>query len=353
VRAAVYSRASLGGVALAEVPRPTLAAAGEAAGACVVCRVHAAGVNPVDAKFLYGDKLPAACLPVVQRVIEGSICGIDFSGVVTEAAEGCGFGAGDRVFGTIPPLAGTFAEYVCAPVHSIARMPDTLGFAEASALPLVGLTAVQVCDDNALLPGQHVLVLGASGGTGHVGVQIAKIRGATVTALCGQRNTEYVRGLGADRVVAYDDGDCIARFADIVREQGPFDLVFDTVSSHDPRDAGFDYERRIRGARVPLVSARGRYVFIGGQVGDWVRAHVKRFFGIDLFPRGRELFWVRFPHSATQLAELARFWAAQRLRVTVAAALPFTAAGVREAFDAQMSRRAVGKLVIDVAGTSG
>ncbi len=350
MKAIVYARDCPAGVKMVERPRPALdGAAAEAPGRpYVVCRVYGGGVNPVDAKFLYGDKLPHAFLPLVQRKIEAHVCGIDFSGVVVEAPAGRQYAVGDRVFGTIPPLAGTFAEYVRAPLDSIALLPENLSFAEGCVVPLVGLTALQAFQDNRLAAGQHVLVLGASGGTGHVAVQVAKIKGACVTALCGQRNADFVRSLGADQVITYDADDFMASFAAVVRACGPFDLVFDSVSSHDPRDARFAYERRIRRARPRLLREDGMYIFIGGRVDDWVRAHARRFLGVNLFAKGRELFWVRFPNSASDLAALARFCAAGQLKVTLAHTLPFTEAGVREAFRLQMSRRIVGKIAIQI-----
>jgi NADPH:quinone reductase-like Zn-dependent oxidoreductase len=114
-------------------------------------------------------------------VIAAHICGIDFNGVVTKAPAGCAFAVGERVFGVVPPLGGTWAEYVRVPTDCIARMPEALSFMEASALPLVGLTALQAFEDNHLAAGQHVLVLGASGGAGQCAVQIAKSKGAAVT----------------------------------------------------------------------------------------------------------------------------------------------------------------------------
>lgn len=312
----------------------------------VLCRVHAAGVNPVDAKFLYGDKAPAFLLPQVLKKIEGSVCGIDFSGVVEEAEAGSGFSVGDRVFGTVPPLGGTFAEVIRVPTDSLARMPENLDFAQACVIPLVGLTALQAFQDNRLQPGQHVLILGASGGTGHVAVQIAKAMGAIVTAVCGRRNREFVKSLGADETLSYDTDDLDSHLIRVTREHGKFHLVFDTVSSHDPRDSSFAYETRIRRSRPALMDPQGRYIFIGGQVGDWIRAHCKRFLHVDLFAPGRELFWVRFPNSRAQLETLRELCGAGKLAVSLTHTLPLTLDGVREAFALQMSRRTTGKIAL-------
>ncbi|CAF0925823.1 unnamed protein product [Adineta steineri] len=313
----------------------------------VLCRVYCGGVNPVDAKFLYGDKLPHFCLPLVKWFVEDRICGIDFSGIVIEAPPNCGYTAGDAVFGTIPPFCGSFAEYVRAPTDFISHKPNNISFAEACALPLVGLTVLQAFEDNNLMAGQHVLVLGASGGTGYCAVQIAKSKGARVTAVASSRNAAFVKSLGADEVLLYDRSVNIFEDLHHIRSlHGPFDLVFDSVSSHDPRDASFAYETRIRNAKPKLVT--GMYILIGGIFTDWVLAHIKRFFGIDWFTMGRQLFWVRFPDSTKRLESLRQFCENNQLKVTIANRVPFTEEGIQEAFRLQMSRRTVGKIVIEI-----
>ncbi|UJR18633.1 hypothetical protein I4U23_005541 [Adineta vaga] len=391
MKAALYSKNSTDGIRLATVPRPTLSSTvydststtivrfvlfkiinsvfvcigylmcllrwlipsipgpyGEVADRqWVLCRVHCGGVNPVDAKFLYGDKLPHFCLPLVKWFVEDRICGIDFSGVVIEAPSGCGYTAGDAVFGTIPPFCGSFAEYVRAPTDFISHKPKNMSFAEACTIPLAGLTVLQAFEDNNLTDGQHVLVLGASGGTGYCAVQIAKIKKARVTAVAGSRNAEFVKNLGADEVLFYDYSVDILKDLHAARSiYGPFNLVFDSVSSHDPQDSNFAYETRIRNSKPKLLT--GMYILIGGVVTDWILAHMKRFFGIDCFTKGRQLFWVRFPNSAKRLELLRQFCEANQLKVTIANRLPFTEDGIREAFRLQMTRRTVGKIVIEI-----
>jgi NADPH:quinone reductase-like Zn-dependent oxidoreductase len=197
------------------------------------------------------------------------------------------------------------------------------------------------------MAGQHVLVLGASGGTGNVAVQIAKIKGARVTAVCGSRNADFVKVLGADEVIFYDRSeDFLEDLRGAISRHGLFDLVFDSVSSHDPRDASFAYESRICNANPKMVT--GMYIFIGGLVTDWALAHIKRFFGVDCFSKGRQLFWVRFPDSAKRLESLCQFCEASQLKVTIANRMPFTEQGLQEAFRLQMSRRTVGKIVIEM-----
>eukprot|EP00759_Apiculatamorpha_spiralis_P048516 PhF_6_TR43684/c0_g1_i1/m.67137 len=324
----------------------------------ILCRVLYAGVNPVDAKFLYGDKLPHFCLPLVQWFVRGRICGIDFSGEVVEVPPSCTqFRVGDRVFGTMPPFNGTFCEYVRVPSDFITHAPKTISPAEASVVPLVGLTTLQCFTDNNVKAGQHVLVLGASGGTGHFAVQVAKnIIKANVTAVCSQRNEAFVRSLGADHVVCYDDStDVIVALQKIVSSSGfgPVSFVFDGVSSHDPRDSAFGYETRLRTSTSPaILTPTAKYIIIGGLVHDWFKAHVKRFFGVNLFGKSRLLFWVRFPNSSEYLDRLKEAIDNGLLVIKVSSVYPLTEAGVRSAFRDQMNRRVIGKACIGVNETT-
>ena len=121
----------------------------------VLYRVYCGGVNPVDAKFLYGDVLPHFCWPLVKWFVRGRICGIDFSGIVVEAPTSCEYKAGDAVFGKNPPLCGSFAKYVPAPTDFISHKPKNVSFAEECAVPSVGLTVLQVFEDNNLNPLQN------------------------------------------------------------------------------------------------------------------------------------------------------------------------------------------------------
>lgn len=200
----------------------------------VLVRVHAAGVNPVDAKTRAGGRFLGE---------PPFVLGWDVSGVVEEV----GFGVtahrpGDAVFGMplFPRQAGAYAEYVVAPARQFAPKPAGLDHHHAAALPLVGLTAWQSLVETAdVREGQRVLVHAAAGGVGHVAVQIAKARGAHVIGTASAAKHDFVRSLGADEVVDYTAVD----FAEAVRD---VDVVFDTVggdtgvrSVPTVRDGGF------------------------------------------------------------------------------------------------------------------
>mmetsp|Transcript_40478 Transcript_40478/g.114642 ORF Transcript_40478/g.114642 Transcript_40478/m.114642 type:complete len:381 (-) Transcript_40478:116-1258(-) len=362
-KAAVYCRNSPEGVRLATKPTPTTAAV--TAGS-VLAKVVSAGVNPVDSKFVVCDKLPRWLQPCARWLLDGKTPGFDFSGVVEQAPPGSRFRQGDHVFGTVPPFVGSLQEYVVAPEDQLALKPQHLSFHEAAALPLVGITAMQALrDDHKLSSGQRLLVVGASGGVGHISVQVGKALGAHVTGICSSRNSSFVsEECGADVAVSYDNpSGPVELLKGLAAKQGPFDLVLDCVSSHDPRDMAHGYERSLRGATfVPAVSTntdsgvaaeerllRGMYVCFGGQTRSWVAAGLKRTVGINLFNSGRELFWIRFPRSAGVLSDLASLADLGQLRPRVGRVLDFSEDGVQEAFQLLNKRRVVGKVVVAVS----
>ena len=198
-----------GVVQLREVERPR-PGAGE-----VLVRIQAAGVNPVDWKIRSGaGQRMGMTLPIGL--------GGEIAGLVEELGEDvAAFEPGDAVFGIIK--SGGFADYAVAPAADLARKPDSLDPIHAAAVPLGGLTAWQAMFDTAhLAAGQRVLITNSSGGVGSLAVQIAKARGAHVTAMSSAHNEAFVRGLGADAFIDYT----AQPFEHAARDM---DMVFDTV----------------------------------------------------------------------------------------------------------------------------
>ncbi|EKX31216.1 hypothetical protein GUITHDRAFT_61650, partial [Guillardia theta CCMP2712] len=318
----------------------------------LLCRVICAGINPCDAKFQIGDKVPHWARDVARMAMEGRAVGFDFSGVVVDAPPGCpGFSIGDSVFGTLPSGAGTLTHYVQAPMDQIAKKPTSLSFAEAGALPIVGLTAMQaLVFDNHLSKSQRLLVIGGSGGVGHVAIQIARAIGAQVTSVCGPRNSKFVEALGAENIIDYTKGSdfILSELKRLTSLEGPFDLCLDTVSSNEEQDAVYQYRRLIMANNDGRRLVRGKYITIGGSTSEWARALVKKLVGMNLFGQ-QELFWVSFPGSRRALEQLKALTEAQQLRPTVSEIFPFEEEAVQTAFERLHSRRTVGKLVVQVS----
>ncbi|MFE0025077.1 NADP-dependent oxidoreductase [Amycolatopsis sp. NPDC059021] len=182
----------------------------------VLVRVKAIGLNPLEARLRAGE------FPLLGR--PPFILGWDISGVVEEART-WRLRPGDEVFGMplFPRAANAYAEVVAAPALHLVRKPASLSHVEASALPIVGLTAWQgLVDLGGVTEGDRVLVHGGGGGVGHVAIQIAKALGAHVITTASGSKRKFVEGLGADEVIDYTTAD----FTETVRD---IDVVLDTL----------------------------------------------------------------------------------------------------------------------------
>jgi NADPH:quinone reductase-like Zn-dependent oxidoreductase len=182
----------------------------------VLVRVEAIGLNPLEARLRAGEFPLLGAPPFVL--------GWDISCVVDQA-QTWRFRPGDEVFGMplFPRAAHAYAEVVSAPAWHLVREPASLSHVEASALPVVGLTAWQgLVDLGGVTAGDRVLVHGGGGGVGHVAIQLAKAFGAHVITTASGSKREFVEGFGADEVIDYTAVD----FAEVVRD---VDVVLDTI----------------------------------------------------------------------------------------------------------------------------
>src|ERR687885_1834450 len=168
----------------------------------ILVRVRAAGVDRGTWHLMTGSPYVMRCLGFGLRGPKTRVPGLDVAGTVEAVGrEVAGLEIGDQVFGT---AKGAFAEYAAARVGSVALKPPELPFEQAAGIAVSGTVALQAVRDHARVqPGQHVLVIGASGGVGSFVVQIAKAYGAEVTGVCSTAKVDFVRALGADHVIDY------------------------------------------------------------------------------------------------------------------------------------------------------
>jgi NADPH:quinone reductase-like Zn-dependent oxidoreductase len=280
------------------------------AGELLIC-VHAAGVTPTE--LLWYPTTHQKSGEARRRAVPGH----EFSGSVAGVGAGAGadFAASQEVFGMNDWYADGAAAELCRTLPSaVAPKPDRLKHVEAASVPIGALTAWQGLFDRAgLRAGERVLVHGGAGGVGVFAVQLARWRGARVTATASAANRDFVRGLGADEVIDYR----AERFED--RARG-VDVVFDTVG-------GETLERSWGvlgpGGRLVTVAASGE-----GATDE----------------RTRKAFFIVEP-SRAQLEEVARLIDGGAVRQVVGAVFPF-----RETRQAYRHKPARGKVVLQVIG---
>lgn len=299
--------------AVEDVPVPS-PAPGE-----LLIRVSSASLNPVDWKIATGS---------FRLLVRGGLprtMGSDFAGEVAASGPGvAGWSLGEPVMGFVDPFRraqGTFAEFVPVPARFVSRRPASIDDRLGAALPCVGVTAVTLCDLAQVGRDSSVLVNGASGGVGHLAVQIAKARGARVTAVGSAERRDFVTTLGAGAFIDY-------RATSPDQWPGGFDAVLDCVPSL-PRSThahllrrGGHYASTLPGAATytidPLLNRFGRLVR---------RA-------------------VMLQPSETAIRELVRYVEQRRLRCEIAG--EYALEDTNRAIEASRAGHVAGKLVIRV-----
>ncbi|WP_438447958.1 NAD(P)-dependent alcohol dehydrogenase [Gorillibacterium sp. sgz5001074] len=218
----------------------------------ILVRIHATTVTSGDCRVRSFNSPLLMWIPM--RLVLGlrrprkPILGVELAGVVEAVGRNVKrFRAGDRVYAMTGMNFGGYAEYVCLPENGlVAAMPAQATYEEAAAVLFGGTTALHFYRKGRLREGQKVLVYGASGAVGTSAVQLAKIFGAEVTAVCGPANQDFVKSLGADRVMDYTKGDYASG-------QERYDLIFDAV--------GKTSKARCK----PALAPNGTYVSVVGQ----------------------------------------------------------------------------------------
>ncbi|MEL7061437.1 MAG: NADP-dependent oxidoreductase [Acidobacteriota bacterium] len=288
----------------------------------VVIAVQAASINFRDGLIRGGRYVARRLLPQLPFVL-----GSDVAGRILETSDSRPeLTAGTPVFAMQPSLRGFggYAERIAVPAEVVARMPRGVSFAEAAAMPLAGLTALQALRDlGGLRPGERVAVVGASGGVGTFGVQIARALGAaSVVGVASERNHELVASLGADRVLDYRRTDWIDRL-------GPIDVIFDAHGGGSLRELR------------PALASGGRFITTVPSPGA-LRDHLKT----SLWPFGHRSRLVVVRSRADDLAELADLAERGAVRSVIDRLEPLDQAA--ELHQHSQSRRSRGKNVFAV-----
>ncbi|KAF9573111.1 NADPh quinone reductase [Mortierella alpina] len=310
-------------------------------GSQVLIKVHAVALNPIDTKLMQG-------FPVRLTMPSVKVPGLDIAGTVVGVGVKASsrFQVGDKVMVMLDlHKSGGLTEYTVAEASLLVKKPERWSFEQAAAWPLVAHTVWQaLVVKGKIKRGDKVLINGASGGTGTVGVQMAKALGAYVVGVCSTANVQLVKDLGADEVVDYKTTNVTERY----RSQD-FDIVFDTV----------DTAAEIWANNKTLMKPTGNLVRIAGShqqdeqklstlLRDGVEIMMNKL--ISLLKRGPGY------HFIFVMADGESVGNAVRTLDQVAKANPvidsvneFTLPSVIAAYDKSLTGRAKGKIVIRVA----
>lgn len=286
----------------------------------VLLHVMAAGINPADYK--------------IPRLIGGTIVGLDVAGVVEECGpDVTSFAKGDKVFGFAALGNGGVADYALADVKKITRKPESLPWLCAGSLATTFLTSYQCLREHGQMErGHKVLIIGASGGCGTAGVQLARALGASeIVAVCSAQNAAFVSGLGATKVIDYRDP---GEFAALREGRfGVFDVIYDCATGSG---AGEDYSADAQ----KMLKSGGTVVAINGGLSAWLRLLLR------CQSSSRKLMLTR--QNAQELDTILDLLGdTAKDAVVVDSTYEISESGVTEAFKRLKSRRARGKVVFD------
>lgn len=317
MKAAVYERYGAPEVLrLVEIPVPA-PSAGQ-----VRIKVAATAVNLSDWECLRGwpayARLGGLRTPAVRTL------GSDIAGYVDMIGTGVSrFQPGDEVYGDNLQLKGGFAEYAIAPESALAHKPSGLTFAEASTIPQSGAIALQ--GTAAATPGCRILINGAGGGSGSFAIQLAKRRGAHVTAVDNAGKLSHMSRCGADEVIDYHSQD--------FTRTGPYDLILDLVAHRSV----FAYHR--------ALARGGRYRCVGGTVPTLVRVMTAGWVTGRI--TGRDIGVLVVAEGPTHFTPLADLCVDGDISLHIDRT--FTLAEVANALAHVGEGRALGKVVVEVA----
>tara|TARA_Y100000385_G_scaffold266403_1_gene301534 strand:+ start:729 stop:1712 length:984 start_codon:yes stop_codon:yes gene_type:complete len=307
-----------------EISKPTIKASE------VLIEVKASAINPIDKSIVLGNLQGLLPIPLPSTMA------YDVSGIAVEVGDEVDtFEVGDLVYSRVPQeQMGTLAEFVAVNAMAISKKPENISFEEAAGLPLAGLTALQSLESAGIKENDKVLIHAGSGGVGSFAIQYAKTKGAYVYTTTSTNNVDWVKELGADRVIDYKTED----YKTVVRDA---DIVFDTLGQNYTAEA------------FEAVKKGGKVVSVVGPLDETTAKN----FGMHDYKLPEELaklssdknvdykFIFMHPNGA-HLSEIKSLVESEKIKPIVDKVYPFSES--IEAFTHLASGRAKGKIVIKI-----
>jgi len=301
----------------------------------LLVRVGAASINPVDWKLMAGE---------VPGGKPGSV-GCDVAGVVealgpNTTTSTTDLKVGDEIYADAIATRGSFGEYLLVNASVASKKPSKISMAEAAALPLAGLTALQgLRNQGNLQEGQKVLIFGGSGGVGSLAVQMAKALGASEVYATGS-NVEMIKGFGADVVVNYKEENLM----DALKGKD-FDIVFDTIGGKEHWDIGYAALKPKGGEYLTIVGDGGNmFSLIAKAIGRHLMGKLKggpfyTFFLTD----------TRYDGVGADMAKMTELVESGKVKPALdERRFDLTTEGIHDLIKASQSHRAKGKLILQV-----
>jgi NADPH:quinone reductase-like Zn-dependent oxidoreductase len=296
----------------------------------VIIEIKAAAINPIDKSIILGNLQGILPIPLPSTLA------YDVSGIVVEKGDDISnFEIGDLVYSRVPQeQMGTIAEYVAVNNIAVSKKPGNITFEEAASLPLAGLTALQSLEYAGIKENDKVLIHAGSGGVGSFAIQYAKAKGAYVYTTTSTDNVNWVKELGADRVIDYKKED----YKTIVTDA---DIVFDTLGKNYSLEA------------FEVIKQGGKVISVAGPLDE----ESAKMFGMADYKLPEELsklisgkdasykFIFMHPNGA-HLAEIKLLIEDEKIKPIIDKVYPFSES--IEAFLHLASGRAKGKIVIKI-----
>eukprot|EP01104_Vermistella_antarctica_P007638 TRINITY_DN1873_c0_g1_i1.p2 TRINITY_DN1873_c0_g1~~TRINITY_DN1873_c0_g1_i1.p2 ORF type:complete len:369 (-),score=70.95 TRINITY_DN1873_c0_g1_i1:1564-2670(-) len=322
-------------VTVEKVPKPSRLLPTE-----ILVKIHYAAINPVDWKFIKGNNAIAQkSFPIYP--------GFDLAGTVEHVGSMCKrIKEGDEIYAVAAVGArGSFAEYIVIAEELASIKPARLTMAQAAAVPLVSQTSWQGIELCELMPGQKILILGGSSGTGNAGIQIAKARDCYVATTCSGRNAELCKRLGADRVIDYTK----ENWGEVLAGED-FDSIYDCVGGGD--------SFKVYAPQVLKKDAITHFVTIAGDEPDKDRGFggMLGVIGTIVCRRVASAFKnMKYNHfllsaNHTMLDSISELIENGKMTPVIDSEYPL--AEINDAFEFSQTHRAAGKIVIKCIGAS-
>ncbi|MCD7033541.1 NADP-dependent oxidoreductase [Metabacillus sp. GX 13764] len=282
----------------------------------VLVKLLATSINPIDWKLREGylkDMMPFE-FPI--------ILGWDAAGIIEKTGKNVNsFKEGDAIFARPETTnRGTYAEYTIIDEHLLAKKPESISFEDAASVPLAGMTAWQcLFDFGNVQEGDKVLIHAGSGGVGSYAIQFAKHKGAYVITTASGKNTDYVKSLGADKVINYKE-------QDFEKEVSDLDFVLDAMGGE------------VQKKSFSVLKKGGRLASIVEKPDEQLAEE----FGVTT-----DMIWLQ--PKGDLLAEIGQLMEDNKIKPVTGETFPLTEQGLKDAHELSESHHARGKIVISAS----